>query len=75
MRTAVLLAMLGGAVLGVYLARRGASPAPGGPAPSPAGGQDRICPQVIATCADGSEVPTPCDCAGRGGVARLGGIA
>jgi hypothetical protein len=32
----------------------------------------QVCPQVIATCNDGTVVPTPCDCQGRGGVKRLG---
>jgi hypothetical protein len=72
---AVFAAMIGGAILGGFLARKETSLATGGQAPSTAGGQDRFCIQVTATCADGSEAPTPCDCAGRGGVARIGGIA
>jgi hypothetical protein len=69
---AVFAAMIGGAILGGFLARKETT---GGQAPSTAENQDRFCIQVTATCADGSEAPTPCDCAGRGGVARIGGIA
>jgi hypothetical protein len=66
---AIFAAMIGGALLGVYLARsRREAPA----APSPAGGQDRMCPQLMATCADGSEVPTPCDCDRHGGMRQIG---
>ncbi|TFU14671.1 hypothetical protein E0489_11655 [Thermus tengchongensis] len=81
----VAAAMAGGALLGVWWARKGkeVSPAPSN-APSSGGTvrwEDRssgysettMCPQVIATCKDGSVAPTPCDCASRGGVASLGG--
>lgn len=80
----VAVAMAGGVLVGMWWARKGkeASPAPSS---TPSGGgtvrwEDRssgysettMCPQVIATCKDGSVAPTPCDCASRGGVAGLG---
>lgn len=80
----VAVAMAGGVLVGMWWARKGkeASPAPSS---TPSGGgtvrwEDRssgysettMCTQVIATCKDGSVAPTPCDCASRGGVARLG---
>lgn len=55
---------------GSWLARRSAKSQPPVQAPSPS--QGVLCPQVMATCKDGSVVPTPCDCASRGGVAGVG---
>lgn len=81
----VAVAMAGGVLAGMWWARKSkeASPAPS----TPSGGgtvrwEDRssgysettMCPQVIATCKDGSLAPTPCDCASRGGVARVGAM-
>lgn len=64
----VAVAVAAGAYAGYALARRGGGQSQGGQ-PSPS---DRICPQVVVTCADGSFAPTPCDCEGRGGVKRVG---
>lgn len=82
----VLAGVLGGAALGLWLASRpqGQAQASNGQSGSgsgvvwkdPASGvvEQTVCPQVIATCRDGSLAPTPCDCAQRGGVARIGGL-
>jgi hypothetical protein len=40
--------------------------APGEPNP---GG--KMCAQVVTMCADGYQAPTPCDCAGHGGVMTI----
>jgi len=82
----VAAAMAGGALLGVWWARKEkvASPASSNTPSSGRGtvrwedrssgySESTMCPQVIATCKDGSVAPTPCDCASRGGVASLGG--
>lgn len=82
----VAAAMAGGALLGVWWARRGKvtfsdpsnTPSPGSDTvrwvdPSSGYSETIVCPQVMATCKDGSVAPTPCDCASRGGVASLGG--
>lgn len=59
---------------GSWLARRSAKSQPPVQAPSPSQppSQGVLCPQVMATCKDSSVVSTPCDCASRGGVARVG---
>lgn len=81
----VAAAMAGGALLGVWWARKGKESSSTPYSTSGSSGtvrwEDRssgyfettMCPQVIATCKDGSVAPTPCDCASRGGVASLGG--
>lgn len=72
----VAVAMAGGVLVGMWWARKGkeASPAPSG-GPGASGDTGTVmCPQVIATCKDGSMAPTPCDCASRGGVARVGAM-
>jgi len=67
----LLVAVVAGAVVGVGVARL-ASSSGSSTAPSPADPDEQVCPQVIATCNDGTVVPTPCECQGRGGVKRLG---
>lgn len=68
----VAVAVAAGAYAGYALARRGRGEAQGGQPFRSSPPSDRICPQVLATCQDGSIAPTPCDCEGRGGVKRLG---
>jgi hypothetical protein len=66
-----LAAVVAGAVVGLGVARL-ASSSRSSTAIPPANQDEQVCPQVIATCNDGTVVPTPCDCQGRGGVKRLG---
>jgi hypothetical protein len=67
----LLVAVVAGAVVGVGVARL-ASSSGSSTAISPANPDVQVCPQVIATCNDGTVAPTPCECQGRGGVKRLG---
>jgi hypothetical protein len=71
----VAVAVAAGAYAGYALARRGGGQSQGGQGGQPSRSSppsDRICPQVLVTCQDGSPAPTPCDCEGRGGVKRVG---
>ena len=68
----LLAAVLAGAVVGLGVARWKGGPSGFSTAPSPTSPDEQVCPQVIATCNDGTVVPTPCECQNRGGVKRLG---
>ncbi len=68
----VAVAVAAGAYAGYALARRGGGQSQGRQPARSSPPSDRICPQVLVTCQDGSPAPTPCDCEGRGGVKRVG---